>query len=124
VRIIEGDGDGKGGILEITDKDYQESLREHPRPGCECILNYGEAAAVLGVKVRDIRGLVAHGMIHDAAEYRFGLSKPLSATDVRRFGEGHVAISALARRFHLSSRCLAPYLGELGTPLQAIPLQD
>src|SRR5437870_8599302 len=32
MRIIEWDADGKGGTLEITEKDYQESLRKHPHP--------------------------------------------------------------------------------------------
>ena len=41
MRIIEWDADGKGGILEITEKDYQESLREHPHPGCERIPETG-----------------------------------------------------------------------------------
>src|SRR5437016_3972548 len=40
-------------------------------------INCGEAAAVLGLQVREIRGLVAHGVIHAAAGYRFGLSKLL-----------------------------------------------
>lgn len=90
----------------------------------EGFVNYGEAAAVLGVKVREIRGLVAHGIINDAAEYRFGLSKLLPAADVQRFADGYVAISVLARRFHVNSRSLARYLNESGTPLLAIPLPD
>jgi len=33
MRIIAWDAGGKGGILEITKRDYQESLREQPHPG-------------------------------------------------------------------------------------------
>jgi hypothetical protein len=62
--------------------------------------------------------------IHDAAEYRFGLSKLLPAVDVQRFGDGYVAISALARRFHVNSGSLTRYLNASGTPLRAIPLPD
>ena len=90
----------------------------------EGFINYGEAAAVLGVKVREIRGLVAHGVIHDAAECRFGLSKLLSAADVQRVSERYEATSVLARRFHLNSGSLVRYLRESGTPLLEVPLLD
>jgi hypothetical protein len=90
----------------------------------EGFLNYGEAAAVLGVKVRQIRGLVEQNVLRAAAEYRFGLSKLLPAADVERFAEGYVAVSVLARRSRLSSRSLVRYLRESGTPLLAIPLLD
>ena len=88
----------------------------------EGVFNYGEAAAVLGVATPVIRGLIAQGILHIMAEYRNGLSKLLPAADVRRFAEGYVATSALAKRYHLDSGSLARYLRESGTPLLAIPL--
>jgi len=90
----------------------------------EGFLNYGEAAAVLGVAVPVIRGLVAQGIVHAAAEYRFGLSKLLPAADVQRFAERYVATSVLARRFRLNSGSFARHLKESGTPLLAIPIPD
>ena len=52
-----------------------EDLRKYrPVPGItvhpEGVVNYGEAAAVLGVAVPVIRGLVSQGFLHDATEYR------------------------------------------------------
>jgi len=35
-------------------------------------MNYREAAALLGVELREIRGLVAGGILRDAVEYQFG----------------------------------------------------
>jgi TniQ len=90
----------------------------------EGFLNYGEAAAVLGVKVRQIRGLVEQNVLRAAAEYRFGLSKLLRATDVQRFAEVYVATSVLAKRFRLNSIAFARYLRESGTPLLVVPLSD
>jgi hypothetical protein len=90
----------------------------------EGFINYSEAAAVLGVKVRDIRGLVARGLICDAVEYQFGLSKLLSAADVQRLAERYVAISALARQSNIHTVSLVRYLLESGTPLLSIPLPD
>jgi hypothetical protein len=59
--------------------------RYGPVPGVEAtpegFINYGEAAALLKVEVREIRGLVAGGVIHDAVEYQFGLSKLVAAPD-------------------------------------------
>ena len=106
-----------------------EDLRKYrPVPGMtvppEGLLNYGEAAAVLGVAMPVIRGLVAQGILHTTAEYRNGFSKLLPATDVQRFAEDYVATSVLARRFHLNSGSLARYLKESGTPLLAIPMPD
>ncbi|PYS55480.1 MAG: hypothetical protein DMG13_03860 [Acidobacteria bacterium] len=85
---------------------------------------HGEAAAVLGVKVRQIRGLVEQNVLRAAAEYRFGLSKLLPAADVQRFAELHVATSVLAKRFRLNSGAFARYLRESGTPLLVVPLSD
>jgi hypothetical protein len=90
----------------------------------EAFINYTEAAAVLGVKARDIRGLVAGGLICHAVEYQFGLSKLLSASDVQRFAESHIAISALAKQCNVNTVALVHYLMESGTPLLAIPLPD
>ena len=106
-----------------------EDLRKYrPVPGVkvppEGFLNYGEAAAVLGVSTPVIRGLVAQGILHITAEYRNGFSKLLPAVDVQRFAEGYVATSVLAKRFHLDSGSLARYLKESGTPLLGIPLPD
>jgi len=106
-----------------------EDLRKYrPVPGVtvppDGFLNYGEAAAILGVGVPVIRGLVAQDIVHSAAEYRFGLSKLLAAADVQRFAEGYVATSVLARRFHLDSGSLTRYLKESGTTLLAIPIPD
>ncbi len=36
MRIIERNPGGKEGIIEVTKEDYEESLRKHPHPGCEC----------------------------------------------------------------------------------------
>jgi hypothetical protein len=85
-------------------------------------VTYGEAAAVLGVAVPVIRGLVAQGIVDATAEYRNGFSKLLPAADVRRFAESYVATSVLARRFHLHSSSLARHLKESGAPLLAIPI--
>ena len=62
--------------------------------------------------------------MHAAAEYRFGLSKLLPATDVRRFAELYVATSVLAKRFRLNSVAFARYLRESGTSLLVVPLSD
>ena len=106
-----------------------EDLRKYrPVPGMtvppEGVVNYGEAAAVLGVSVPVIRGLVAQGILHTIAEYRNGFSKLLPAADVQHFAERYVATSVLARRFHLNSGSLARHLKESGTPLLAIPIPD
>jgi hypothetical protein len=106
-----------------------EFLRKYrPVPGIrvppEGFLNYGEAAAVLGVKVRQIRGLVEQNVLRAAAEYRFGLSKLLPAADVQRFAELYVGTSVLAKRFRLNSVAFARYLRESGTPLLVVPLLD
>jgi hypothetical protein len=90
----------------------------------EGFLNYGEAAAVLGVKVRQIRGLVEQKVLRAAAEYRFGLSKLLPAADVQRFAELYVATSVLAKRFCLNSVAFARYVRESGIPLFVVPLSD
>ena len=71
-----------------------------PRDG---VVNYGGAAAVLGVSVTVIRGLVAQGIVHTIAESRNGFSKLLPAADVQQFAERYVATSVLAKRFHLDS---------------------
>jgi hypothetical protein len=106
-----------------------EDLRKYrPVPGTTVppggVVNYAAAAAVLGVAVPVIRGLVAEGILQTTAEYRNGFSKLLPATDVQHFAEYYEATSALARRFHLNSRSLAFYLKESGTPLLAIPIPD
>src|SRR5208283_4960363 len=41
----------------------------------EGVVTSGEAAAVLGVTMPVVRGLVAQGILHTTAEYRNGLSK-------------------------------------------------
>src|SRR5205807_195924 len=86
----------------------------------EGVVTCREAAAVLGVAMPVIRGLVAQGIVHTAAEYGNGHSKLLPAADVHRFAEGYVATSVLARRFHLHSGSFARHLNESGTPLLAI----
>jgi hypothetical protein len=96
------------------------SMTVHPAG----VVTFGEAAEVLGVAMPVVRGLVAQGILHIAAEYRNGLSKLLPAADVQRFAEGYVATSVLASRFHLHSGSLARHLKELGTPLLAIPIPD
>jgi hypothetical protein len=106
-----------------------EDLRKYrPVPGLnqdpEGVVTCGEASAVLGVAMPVIRGLVAQGIVHTAAEYRNGHSKLLTAVDVQRFAEGYVATSVLARRFHLHSGSFARHLKESGTPLLAIPIPD
>ena len=90
----------------------------------EGVVTFGEAAAVLGVAMPVVRGLVAKGILHTTAEYRNGFSRLVPAAEVHRFAEGYVATSVLAKRFHLDSGSLARYLKELGTPLLAIPLPD
>jgi hypothetical protein len=106
-----------------------EDLRKYrPVPGMtghpEGVVTFGEAAAVLGVAMPVIRGLVAQGILRTMAAYRNGLSKLLPATDVQRFAESYVATSVLARRFHLHSGSLARYLKASGTPLLAVPIPD
>ncbi len=90
----------------------------------EGFLNCKEAAAVLGVAVPVIRGLVAQGIVHATAEYRNGFSKLLPAADVQHFAERYVATSVLAKRVQLNSGSFARYLNESGTPLLAIPILD
>ena len=90
----------------------------------EGVVTFGEAAAVLGVTMPVVRGLVAQGILHTTAAYRNGLSKLLPAVDVQRFAEGYVATSVLAKRFHLDSGSLARYLKESGTQLLGVPLHD
>ena len=41
MRIIERNPGGKEGIIEVTKEDYEESLRKHPHPGCECHVKPG-----------------------------------------------------------------------------------
>jgi hypothetical protein len=106
-----------------------EDLRKYrPVPGItmhpEGVVNYGEAAAVLGVAVPVIRGLVSQGVLHDTTEYRNGFSKLLPAADVQRFAESYVATSVLAKQFRRNSGSLARHLKESGTPLLAIPIPD
>jgi len=106
-----------------------EDLRKYrPVPSVkvspEGFLNYGEAAAVLGVSTPVIRGLVAQGILHTTAEYRNGFSKLLPAVDVQCFAEGYVATSVLAKRFRLDSGSLARYLKESGTQLLEVPIPD
>ena len=106
-----------------------EDLRKYrPVPGItvhpEGVVTFGEAAAVLDVAMPVVRGLVAQGILHTAAEYRNGLSKLLPAADVQRFAASYVATSVLARRFHLHSGSFARHLKESGTPLLAIPIPD
>ncbi len=106
-----------------------EDLRKYrPVPGMTVppggVVNYGAAAAVLGVAVPVIRGLVEEGILQTTAEYRNGFSKLLPATDVQCFAERYVATSILARRFHLNSGSLARHLKESGTPMLAIPIPD
>jgi hypothetical protein len=96
------------------------SMTVHP----EGVVTFGEAAAVLGVAMPVIRGLVAQGILHTTAEYRNGHSKLLPAADVQRFAEGYVATSVLARRFHLHSGSFARHLKVSRTPLLAIPIPD
>jgi hypothetical protein len=88
------------------------------------LINYREASALVGVEVREIRGLVAGGILHDAVEYQFGLSKLLPATDVQRFAENYVPISALAKRHRLNIIALIRYLSERGTPILSVPLPE
>jgi len=104
-------------------------LRKYrPVPGMtappEGVVTYGEAAAILGVAMPVIRGLVAKGIVQATAEHRNGYSKLLPAADVQRFAERYVATSALARRFHLNSGSLARHLKESGAPLLAVPIPD
>jgi hypothetical protein len=73
-------------------------------------INYNETAAVLGVKMRDIRGLVTACFIRDAVEYQFGVSKLLSTADVQRFADSHVAKSKLAKRSDVNTVALVRYL--------------
>jgi TniB protein len=126
---------GESGSGKTTIISFFASL--HPRvdhkwgmevPGMtvhpEGVVTFGEAAAVLGVSMPVIRGLVEQGILHITAEYRNGFSKLLPAVDVQRFAEGYVATSVLAKRFHLDSGSLARYLKESGTPLLGIPLPD
>jgi hypothetical protein len=90
----------------------------------EGVVNYREAADILGVAVPVIRGLVAQGMLRSLGEHRNGFSKLLPAADVRQFAKRYVAISVLARRFHLNGSSLARYLRESGSQLLAISSPD
>jgi hypothetical protein len=85
-------------------------------------LNYKEAATMLGTRTEVVRGLVAQGVLSAPTKYRNGLSKLVSAEDLRRFAEQYEAGAALARRLNLNSRSLPYYLKESGTPVLAIPI--
>jgi hypothetical protein len=106
-----------------------EDLRKYrPMPEVktdpETFLNFREAAFVLGIKSNIVRGLVAQGLLGVAAGYRNGFAKLVPEEEVRRFAEGYVSTSVLARRFRLNSGSLARHLNESGTPLLAIPNPD
>jgi hypothetical protein len=90
----------------------------------EGFINYREAAALLGVAMREIRGLVSGGVIHDAVEYQFGLSKLVPAADMQRFAERYVAISALSKQYRLNTIALVRYMRERGTPLLSVRLPE
>ncbi|HLJ13904.1 MAG TPA: hypothetical protein VKV15_05360 [Bryobacteraceae bacterium] len=106
----------------------QDLRRYRLMPGVEVTpegyINYREAAALLGVAVREIRGLMSGGIIHDAVEYQFGLSKFVAAADLQRFAESYVAISALAKQYRLNTIALFRYLRAYGTPLLSIRLPE
>ena len=106
-----------------------EQLRRYrPVPEVEVppegFLNYREAAAVLGVNTLVIRSMVAQGVLTAPAEHRNGFSRLVPAADIQIFAERYLAVSVLARQFHLNSGSLARYLRESGTPLLAIPLAE
>jgi len=117
-------------IRGITGYLFQsEHLRRYrPVPNLEVpsegFLNYKEAASALGVKAPVIRAMVAQRLLSSPLGYRCGLSKLVPTAGIRRFEESYVAISVLARQFHLHTGSLARYLKESDTPLLAIPLMD
>lgn len=41
MKIVERDADGKGGILEVTEEDYRESLAMCPNRDCDCHMKPG-----------------------------------------------------------------------------------
>ena len=106
-----------------------EDLRKYrPAPGVTAprdgFLSFNEAAAMLGVRTNIIRGLVAQELLGVDAGYRNGFAKLVPEKEVRRFAEGYVSTSVLARRFRLNSGSLARHLKESGMPLLAIPNPD
>ena len=91
----------------------------------EGLLNYREAAAVLGVKAPVIRGMVTHGIVCAPAGYRPGLSKLVPAADIRRFAEQYVSATVLAKRLNLrGGGLLARYLRKSGAPVLAVPIPE
>jgi hypothetical protein len=79
---------------------------------------------MLGVRTNIIRALVAQGLLGVAAGYQNGFAKLVPDKEVRRFAEGYVSTSVLARQFRLNSGSLARHLNKSGTPLLAIPNPD
>jgi hypothetical protein len=90
----------------------------------EGFLNYREAATLLAVRTNVIRGLTDQGLLTASDGFRNGFARLIPAKEVQQFAERYVAISILARRFHLNSGSLSRHLRESGTPLLAIPIPD
>ncbi|HVO59832.1 MAG TPA: TniQ family protein [Terriglobales bacterium] len=86
--------------------------------------NCREAAAVLGIKPRVIRGLVMQGILGAPAPYQPGLCKLVPAADIRRFSERYVAVTVLAKRLNLNGRLFARHLKESGVPLFEVPTPE
>jgi len=118
------------GIRGITGYLFRsEDLRKYrpvsavkTRP--EAFLNFGEAAAVLGVRSYVVRGLVEKGLLTIADGYRHGLSKLIPEKEVQRFAECYVPAAIVAKGLDLSACFFARYLRRSGMPLLAVPISD
>jgi hypothetical protein len=103
-------------------RKYRPVSEVKTRP--EAFLNFGEAAAVLGVRSYVVRGLVEKGLLTVAAGYRHGLSKLIPEKDVHHFTECYVPAAVVAKRLDLSACSFARYLRQSGTPLLSVPISD
>ena len=90
----------------------------------EGFLNYREAAALLGVRIPVIRGLIAQRHLGAPAAYRNGLSKLVPAANVRNFAERYLSVTVLSKSINLSGRLLARCLTEAEIPLLAVPIPE
>ncbi len=87
----------------------------------ERLLNYTEAASILGVQKRIIRGLVTRGLLAANPGHRCGSSKLLLARDVQNFKEQYVDLAVVAERFSTSVKWVVSCLKDASIPIFVVP---
>ena len=93
-------------------RKYRPVSAAKTRP--EAFVNFGEAAAVLGVRSYVVRGLVEKGLLTVAAGYRHGLSKLIPEKEIQHFAECYVPAAIVAKRLDLSACAFASLSKEIG----------